>query len=223
MHPIQLAPNVHWLPLVPPYAINAYLIDDVLIDAGTRYHAPFLIHLLRRQRITAHVLTHAHPDHQGASHAVCTALGLPLWCGARDVTTMEHGSTAELLPPSLSNRLLDRLIRGPNHQVTRSLHEGDLVGSFEVIDTPGHTPGHIALWRDRDRTLILGDVLAHCHPITNHIELREPLPRFTPDPPLNRSSARKLAPLRPRLVCFGHGPPLRDADQFHDYIDSLPS
>jgi glyoxylase-like metal-dependent hydrolase (beta-lactamase superfamily II) len=45
---------------------------------------------------------------------------------------------------------------------------------------------------------------------------------FTTDPPRNRESARRLAALEPALVCFGHGPPLRDAAKFASFVESLP-
>jgi glyoxylase-like metal-dependent hydrolase (beta-lactamase superfamily II) len=218
----ELAPGVHWLPVVPPYSMNAYLVDDVLIDAGTRYHRWLLLRALRGRHVSAHALTHAHPDHQGSSHGVCTALDIPLWCGANDAPAMERGTTAELLPPTLFDRCVHGLFVGPSHPVARMLHEGDTVGSFEVIETPGHSAGHVSLWRDRDRTLIVGDVLVNCHPITQRIGLHEPDRIFTPDPALNRQSARKLAALRPRLICFGHGPPLRDGDHFSAFVDMLP-
>lgn len=218
---LRIAPNVTWLPLVPPYAINAYLVEDVLIDAGTRAHRGPLLRWLRGRSITAHALTHVHPDHQGATHAICESFGVPLWCSAGDGDAMERGATRELLPPSLSNRLLDRLIAGPAHPVARVLREGDEVAGFRVIETPGHTPGHISFWRERDGVLILGDVLANCHPITQMIGLREPLRRFTLDPARNRESARKIAALHPRLICFGHGPPLRDGDRLRAFIQSL--
>lgn len=219
---IELTPNVHLLPLMPFYGINTYLIEGVLIDAGTRFHAPYLIHLVRRQRIVAHALTHAHPDHQGASHALCAARHVPLWCSTEDAPAIEQGRIAALLPPSTINRALVTLFAGSPHPVTRHLREGDRIGSFEVIHTPGHTPGHVSLWRERDRSLILGDLLANCHPITQRPGLREPNPRFTLDRTLNQQSARRVAALRPRLIGFGHGPPLRDPDQFRAFIDSLP-
>jgi hydroxyacylglutathione hydrolase len=52
--------------------------------------------------------------------------------------------------------------------------------------------------------------------------LREPPKVFTPDPALNRDSARRLAELRPRLILFGHGPPLRDGAGFARFVESLP-
>lgn len=223
MRVMQVAPGVHLLSGFPPYAINAYVLDDVLLDAGTRFAYPLLAWQLRCFRLRVHALTHAHPDHCGASHALCSRWHLPLWCAGVDAEALEHGTTRELLPPSPSNRLLNAVFGGPPHPVTRVLHEGDAIGSFEVIHTPGHTPGHIALWRSADRTLILGDVLANAHPITQQPGLREPQRRFTLDPAQNRRSARKLAQLRPRLICFGHGPPLHDAAQFQAFVERLPA
>lgn len=43
-----------------------------------------------------------------------------------------------------------------------------------------------------------------------------------PDPARNRQSARKLAALEPALVCFGHGPPLRDTQRFVEFVAALP-
>jgi glyoxylase-like metal-dependent hydrolase (beta-lactamase superfamily II) len=219
---IELASGVYWLPLVPPYSINAYFVDDILFDAGTRYHPWLIRRALRHHRVTTHVLTHAHPDHQGGSHGVCAALGVPLWCSAVEAPVVEQGTTRELLPPNLFNRWLDQAFSGPRHPVDHVLREGDTVGGFEVIETPGHSPGHLSFWRQRDRLLIAGDVIVNCHPLTNMIELREPLEIFTPNPALNRASARKLAALRPRLVCMGHGPPLRDGERFCNFVSSLP-
>ena len=53
-------------------------------------------------------------------------------------------------------------------------------------------------------------------------DLREPFPTFSPDPQLNRESARRLAALEPALVCFGHGRPLRDPARFAAAVAKLP-
>jgi hydroxyacylglutathione hydrolase len=54
--------------------------------------------------------------------------------------------------------LLAKMKMPPPHPVARRLREGDAVGDFVVLDVPGHSPGHIALWRASDRTLVVGDV-----------------------------------------------------------------
>jgi glyoxylase-like metal-dependent hydrolase (beta-lactamase superfamily II) len=222
MRVMEVVPGVHLLGGLPPYAINTYVVDDVLLDAGTRFAYPLLAWQLRRFQLRVHALTHAHPDHCGSSHALCAKWNLPLWCGVVDAENLERGTTIDLLPASPSNRLLNTVFGGPPHPVARVLQEGVAIGSFEAIHTPGHTPGHLALWRAADRTLILGDVLANAHPLTQRPGLREPARRFTLDPALNRRSARKLAQLQPRLICFGHGPPLRDTAQFQAFVERLP-
>src|SRR5438270_928859 len=82
---------------------------------------------------------------------------------------------------------------GAAHPVARRLREGDEVGGFRVLESPGHCAGHVSYWRERDRTLVLGDVLAHFVDVTGRPRLREPPPFFSPDPALNRRSARRLA------------------------------
>ena len=105
--------------------------------------------------------------------------------------------------------------------MARSLREGDEVGGFVVIETPGHTPGHLALWRASDGVLVLGDVLFHRNPMTMRSGLREPFGFATVDLGMNRASARKLAALEPAVVCFGHGEPLRDTKRFAEFVSTL--
>ncbi|MBX6316210.1 MAG: MBL fold metallo-hydrolase, partial [Isosphaeraceae bacterium] len=101
------------------------------------------------------------------------------------------------------------------------LHEGDEVGGFRVVETPGHCAGHISFWRESDRALILGDLLANINWFTGLPGLREPPTIFSIDPALNRQSLRKVAALEPALICFGHGPPLRDPKKFRDFVARL--
>lgn len=202
-----VADGVHLLHGFPPEAFNVYLVDDVLVDAGTPLAFRRILRELRTRRVTRHVVTHAHPDHFGASHAVCTRLGLPLWCGERDADAVEAGRVPAKEGMPL-RPLVERLTSPPAHPVERRLHEGDELAGFRVVDAPGHSPGHIALFRDSDRTLICGDVYF------NLPNLRPPPTVLTFDPARNRESMRKLAALEPALVLFGHGPPLRDPERF---------
>jgi glyoxylase-like metal-dependent hydrolase (beta-lactamase superfamily II) len=220
----QLADGVHMLSGVPRNAINVYLLGDVLIDAGTRRARGRIMRQIAGLDVRAHALTHAHPDHQGSSHAICTELGIPLWCGQGDVPAMEsHGGVAAAQPPGILNRLQQRFWTGPPHPVVRALFEGDDVAGFTVLETPGHSAGHLAFWREGDRVLLLGDVLNNIHVFTGIPGLHEPPAAFTADPARNRRSARRLAELRPRLTCFGHGAPLRDPGRLADFVDRLTS
>lgn len=221
----ELAPGV-WhvkcLPGLPAYAVNAYLIGDVLIDAGTRQSTRRILRQLEGHEVSAHALTHAHPDHQGASHDVCEKLGIPFWCPEADVAAAEDPRLIrERQPAHPVARFFYRIFHGPGHPVDRSLHEGDEVGGFKVIDAPGHSAGHVVFWRESDKVLIIGDVLANMDQLTLVPGLNEPKPYLTPDPARNRESARKLARLEPELVCFGHGRPLRDPGKFVEFIGKL--
>jgi hydroxyacylglutathione hydrolase len=219
----QLAEDVHVLEGFPPYAINVYLLGDVLVDAATRFAAKRILRRLRGRQISSHALTHAHPDHQGSSHAICDRLGIPLWCGEGDADAMEQpGEIMARMPGHWLSSAIGPMWTGPPHPVSRRLREGDLVGSFRVIETPGHTVGHVSYWREADRVLIVGDVLSHINIYTGWVMLREPERFFTVDPAQNRRSARRLIELEPKLICFGHGPPLRNTARFVDYVKRLP-
>lgn len=221
---MRLAQGLYQLGGFPPHLINIYWMDEVLVDAGTRHAFRRIMRELRRHPISAHVLTHAHPDHQGSSHRVCEALGVPLWCGASDAAAAETpGGVLASLKDNRLNRTMAPLMVGPAHPVARRLSEGDEVGGFRVLETPGHTPGHVAFWREADRVLVLGDVLASMNPLTGWPGLREPPTIFTPDPARNRASARRLAALEPRLICFGHGPPMTDTGRFVRFVAGLPA
>jgi glyoxylase-like metal-dependent hydrolase (beta-lactamase superfamily II) len=173
--------------------------------------------------VSAHALTHAHPDHQGASNALCERLGIPYWVGTTDVPLAEDlDKMRATQAPHPLNRTIMKYWCGPARKVDRHLNEGDEVAGFRVLDVPGHSPGHIAYWRESDRVLILGDVLNNMDVITGLPGLKEPKPYFTHDPALNRRSAKRLGLLEPKLVLFGHGAPLRDTQKFVDFVKALP-
>jgi glyoxylase-like metal-dependent hydrolase (beta-lactamase superfamily II) len=215
----QLADDLYLLRGFPPNAINVYLAGGVLIDSGSRHASRRILSQVKGRAVTAHALTHSHPDHDGSSKEVCDRLQIPLWCGEADVEPMEHGRA---VPDHPMARLSLRAFGGPRRAVDRVLREGDEVGGFTVLNTPGHTGGHVSYWRASDRALILGDVLFGLNPLTGLRQLREPPEFFNEDTAQNRDSARKLAALEPALVCFGHGPPLRDTKRFTDFVAGLP-
>jgi glyoxylase-like metal-dependent hydrolase (beta-lactamase superfamily II) len=214
---------VKCLPGLPTYAVNAYLAGDVLIDAGTRQSTRRILRQLDGHEVRGHALTHAHPDHQGASHEVCEALGVPYWVPGRDADAAENPELIrERQPAHRVARFYYRIFHGPGLKVDRPLADRDEVGGFSVIDAPGHSAGHVVLWRESDKVLIIGDVLTNFDQLTLIPGLNEPKPYLTPDPARNRESARKLAALEPELVCFGHGAPLRDPRKLKDFVDGLP-
>jgi hydroxyacylglutathione hydrolase len=216
-----IADDVYLLRGFPPNAINVYLVGDVLVDAATRHAGRRILRQIEGREVTAHALTHAHSDHQGASHEICDKLGIPFWVGAADADVAESGDVVARQPKHPINTMVGKVWAGPGHPVARKLVEGDELAGFAVLDTPGHSAGHVSLWRESDRTLICGDVLNGMNLVTSMRGLHEPPSFFTPDPARNRESAKRLGELEPALACFGHGPPWRDTQKFAEYCRAL--
>jgi hydroxyacylglutathione hydrolase len=220
----QVADGVwHINTILIPNAVNAFVLDDVLVDSGGRRSGRMILRQLADHRIATHAITHAHPDHQGSSAELCEKLGVPYWVGERDVDAAEDPRLIRQRQPNHPvAQFYDRIFTGPGRQVDRALHERDEVAGFRVIDSPGHSAGHIAFWRESDGVLVLGDVLNNMDVMTGLPGLHEPKPYLTPDPAENRRSIRKVAALEPKLVLFGHGPPLRDPGKLAAFVRALP-
>jgi glyoxylase-like metal-dependent hydrolase (beta-lactamase superfamily II) len=86
------------------------------------------------------------------------------------------------------------------------------------IATPGHSPGHVSLWREADRTLIAGDAFVTTRQesaysaIMQTPEIHGPPMYFTPDWVNAAESVRKLAALEPEFVVTGHGMAMKGPD-----------
>ena len=205
----QLAPDVWHLPLMPRNAVNTYVIGDVLVDAGIKQHGKRILRELAGRPIAAHALTHAHQDHAGATKEVAATLGVPVWVGARDAGALAAGLSET--SGALATTLAKVGGRFPARPADRLLREGDeLAAGVVVLDVPGHSPGHVAFWREADRTLIAGDVFFNMNILTTAPGLRMPPGLFTVDPAQNRRSAERIAQLDPAIAGFGHGPVVRE-------------
>ena len=88
--------------------------------------------------------------------------------------------------------------------------------SWRWIMTPGHSPGHISLFRDADRTLIAGDAVVTTKQesliavATQRREIHGPPSYFTQDWGAAGDSVGRLAALEPEVLATGHGEPLAD-------------
>lgn len=217
---LEIAKDVFQIPVMPRQLVNAYLVGSTLIDAGIKSSRQTILRQIGNRPLTAHALTHAHPDHQGASAEICKRFNIPFWVGHKDVSAAESGQIAPTMPHPTHpiTRFEQSFMAGPGHPVNRALQEGDTVEDFVVIETPGHSPGHICFWRESDGVLIAGDVLRNIDFLTTLPGLKEPPAIFTSDPEKNRRSIQKIAQLRPQVICFGHGPVLRDVKQLGEFL-----
>jgi hydroxyacylglutathione hydrolase len=224
----QIAPDVFQIPLSPRNGVNAYLIGDVLVDTGLATSAGRLKKVVREKGVKTIALTHAHGDHVGSARKLKDEFGLQLWVGTKDRDATEAGKAVKKDPfnaPGLSV-IAGALGDFKAVPVDRVLNERDeLAAGFTVLDTPGHSPGHVSFWRAEDKTLICGDVFFNMHILTTVPGLRQPPGPFTVNPRQNRDSERKLAELRPSVVGFGHGPVITDgaASKLSDFVADLPA
>jgi hydroxyacylglutathione hydrolase len=200
----ELAPGLALARGGPARTLSVYLLGSVVLDSGVRWSRRRLARQLAGRPVTVHVLTHAHFDHAGCSAWLCRTLEVPLWCGAGDAAAIASGRIDSHGSP-LVNGLQRTLAPIAAHPVSRTLREGDVVAGFEVLEVPGHSPGALAFWRERDRVLVCGDVLANfgLHPTRPRLVLAPAA--LSSDYDQNRRSAARLAALQPRLACFGHG------------------
>ncbi|MBY5162797.1 MBL fold metallo-hydrolase [Salsipaludibacter albus] len=129
------------------------------------------------------VLTHRHPDHVGSLGEVADA--------ASDATLSAGRGDLEAITA-------DRRVVG--------IGDGDTVMGLQIVETPGHTPGHVSVFDPGSRVLVAGDAVNG----TEDGGVAGPNEAFTPDMDTAWASAGTLATLEPRVILFGHGPPAVD-------------
>jgi len=219
----EIAQNVFQISLMPRNGMNCYLIDDVLIDAGIRSSSSTILNKIKTKKVTAHALTHAHSDHQGSSATICKKLSIPFWTSSFEKKNAESGIVTNEYPNSqnLIARFQQKYWAGEGFPVSRILKEGDSVGSFTVIETPGHSLGHLSFFREKDRVLIVGDTMVNMNLLTTLVGLNEPPQIFTTNAELNKKSIKKLYDLRPKVLCFGHGPVLKNEHKLNQFVEKI--
>ena len=202
-----------------PLSINAFLIREdggvAVFDAG---HKPLGKKLLEAAGqlggATRVVLGNAHPDHRGGARAI----GAPVHChpderadveGDGGVHYFDYAKLPVLARP-LTPRMMSAWDDGPL-EVAATLAEGDRVGDFEVVHLPGHSPGCIGLFRERDRLALTNDCFALFDPALPRAgKPRIPHPAFNWSTERCVESVRKLAAMKPATAWPGHFGPLTD-------------
>ena len=217
----QIAPEVFHIPLMPRNSINCYIIEGILVDSGIRSSYTTVKKALHKIPVDQHIVTHAHADHQGCSDQICAEFGIPLLCHPDEIFRTETGMVTTDYPNSQHwvAKLQQKYWAGQGHKVDRTVVENDKIGNFRVIETPGHSPVHISLFRERDGVLIIGDAATNMNLLTTVPGLHLPPNMFTSDQQRNIRSLRKLAKLNPSVICFGHGPVMQNTDRkFEQFV-----
>lgn len=206
----KIAGDIFQIAVMPRSSINCYWLEGFLIDAGIKSSSDLILEALSGKGTHTHVLTHAHADHQGSSKIICEELSIPLWCSALEKPQAESGDATKEYPNQdhIITKFQKRFWAGEGMQVSKILCEGDSVGRFKVIETPGHSSGHLSFFREEDGVLIVGDVCTNMNLLTTIPGLHQPPGLFTLDKEKNIQSIKKIASLNPQILCFGHGPVL---------------
>ena len=150
-------------------------------------------------------LTHAHGDHIGSLDELHQLLpDAEVLISTRDARLLRKEMS---LDPGEAGKLRGSY-PGAGTAPTRTVEDGEAVGSLRVVATPGHTPGHVAFLDERDGTLYCGDVFATLGGVATSARgaWRFPLPALaTWDKATELQSAQRLLDLSPARLAPGHG------------------
>jgi glyoxylase-like metal-dependent hydrolase (beta-lactamase superfamily II) len=204
---------------VPVLGSSVFLLlgDRVtIVDSGPPGSAPRILAALRRvgrdpDQVEHVLITHYHPDHLGGlagllghvpARTGIHAAEAPAVCGDAPLPApVRYPRMARALAPAM------RLVR--RCPVDTVLQDGDelpLLGGLRIVHTPGHTPGHIALYLPQRGVLIAGDALQR------RGEGLIPPARFvTANWVQALRSIQRLSQLDFDVLALSHFPPLRGA------------
>ena len=218
---MKIMDNVY---VVPGVVSNTYILRDpdglTIIDAGLpRSEKKILAYVSSLDMSPADVkrifLTHSDIDHVGGLAALQKATGARTYASQIEADAIAAGKPSRTIRPSgfsmrrLVFRLLRPFMKAAPVKVDEIVAEGrtlPVLGGSRVLETPGHTPGHISLFAPSIGVLFCGDSM-----VTDETGIHGSRPGITWDDAKARESERKQAALGARILCSGHGPVVMDA------------
>jgi glyoxylase-like metal-dependent hydrolase (beta-lactamase superfamily II) len=228
--------------------VNFFMIRDsstgnwALVDAGLKWSAAAIIKMAREifgegSKPVAIILTHGHFDHVGALRALIKEWNVPVYAHEMEFPYLNGKSAYPPADPSVGGGLMASMSflypEGPidvSPQLKALPVNGSIPGLSEwrYIETPGHSPGHISLFRESDKLLIAGDAFvttkseSAISALTFTKELSGPPKYLTCNWASAKLSVMKLEALKPEIAVTGHGNPMR-GDELRSELAKLVS
>jgi glyoxylase-like metal-dependent hydrolase (beta-lactamase superfamily II) len=158
------------------------------------------------------LITHAHFSHLGGVAALKEQSGAKVYAHEWEADIISGRRESQRVPilPRQPYRVYYPFQFGqafglgkhPPCEVDVLLNTDDSAGRLKVLHTPGHTPGHLAFWSERDKVLLSGDT------IVTWPEFAGGWPSFTLNERERLTSLENMAEHAPRIVGVGHGDPV---------------
>jgi glyoxylase-like metal-dependent hydrolase (beta-lactamase superfamily II) len=204
----------------------------VLVDAALSVGAARILEVAAERfgedaRPTAIILTHGHFDHIGALEALLGIWDVPVYAHPLELPFLTGRADYPPPDPTVGKGLMARMAplfpeRGIDlgHRAKELPANAEAPGmpGWRVVHTPGHSPGHVSLFRASDRLLIAGDAVVTTRQESvfavamQKEELNGPPAYFTIDWDAAHRSVSTLASLKPVTITTGHGPTMRGED-----------
>ena len=226
----EVAPGVWGM---TDFFVNIYMIsnpvDDswVLIDSGLKTSGPKIkkmaLQLFGEKKPSEIILTHGHFDHVGSLSYLLEEWNVPVYAHYLEIPFLTGRSSYPPPDPTVGGGLLSLMsFLYPNAPINiwnkiNVLPEGGSVPGlteWQYILTPGHSPGHISLYRETDGVLIAGDAFVTTQQesffsvLFQNKKISGPPKYFTYDWEQARQSLKILMKLEPEIVAAGHGKPM---------------
>lgn len=191
----------------------------LLIDAGMKGSEGLILTGLDElgtsvDNLAGVIITHYHPDHAGGVRELVYERDIPVMAHRLDSRFLKG---AEDQPNPFQRRLMARLaaplmerVNAPTTPIDTELEDGDIIPfdfPVQIVHTPGHTPGSIAVFLPDQKVVIVGDALQY----RLGRKLTPPAAAVTQDPEQAMESLRKLVRLDFHTICFSHFPPFHGA------------